>query len=68
MVEELQRARSLAVSLAREVDRKNELLWELECKYDEASETLGRMIAEKDRMEQAYVEGNNPCWRFSICY
>ncbi|KAM7492028.1 hypothetical protein LguiA_034949 [Lonicera macranthoides] len=56
MVEELQRARSLAVSLAREVDRKNELLWELECKYDEASETLGRMIAEKDRMEQAYVE------------
>lgn len=57
IVEELQQARRLAVSLAKEVDVKNQKLWELERKYNEASTALGRMIAEKDKLHQAFVEG-----------
>lgn len=56
IVEELQQARRLAVSLAKEVDVKNQKLWELERKYNEASSALGRMIAEKDKLHQAFVE------------
>lgn len=56
-LEELQRARTLAMSLAKEVDVKNQRLWELERKYDETSATLGRMIAEKDRLHQAFADG-----------
>lgn len=55
-LEELQRARTLAMSLAKEVDVKNQRLWELERKYDETSATLGRMIAEKDRLHQAFAD------------
>ncbi|KAK3005124.1 hypothetical protein RJ639_017848 [Escallonia herrerae] len=56
ILEELQKARSLAISLAKEVDVKNQRLWEMECKFDETSQTLERMNAEKNRMQQAYVE------------
>jgi hypothetical protein len=56
ILEELQRARTLAMSLAKEVDVKNQRLWELERKYDETSATLGRMIAEKDRLHQAFAD------------
>lgn len=57
ILEELQRARTLAMSLAKEADVKNQRLWELERKYDETSATLGRMIAEKDRLHQAFADG-----------
>ncbi|KAI8564047.1 hypothetical protein RHMOL_Rhmol03G0153000 [Rhododendron molle] len=56
ILEELRRTRSLAMSLAKEVDVKNQRLWELERKYDETSATLGRMIAEKDRLHQAFAD------------
>ncbi|KAI8563240.1 hypothetical protein RHMOL_Rhmol03G0097100 [Rhododendron molle] len=57
ILEELRRTRTLAMSLAKEVDVKNQRLWELERKYDETSATLGRMIAEKDRLHQAFADG-----------
>ncbi|KAE9465280.1 hypothetical protein C3L33_02809, partial [Rhododendron williamsianum] len=56
ILEELRRTRTLAMSLAKEVDVKNQRLWELERKYDETSATLGRMIAEKDRLHQAFAD------------
>ncbi|GFS37039.1 XH/XS domain-containing protein [Actinidia rufa] len=56
ILEELQRARRLAKSLAKEVDVKNHRLWEMERKCDETLATLGRMIAEKDRLHQAFAE------------
>ncbi|XP_057483925.1 factor of DNA methylation 2-like isoform X1 [Actinidia eriantha] len=56
ILEELQRARRLAMSLAKEVDVKNHRLWEMERKCDETLATLGRMIAEKDRLHQAFAE------------
>lgn len=56
LLKELQSARRLAVSLAKEVDVKNQRICELERKCDEKSTTLGRMIAEKDRFYQAFNE------------
>ncbi|KAF7147512.1 hypothetical protein RHSIM_Rhsim03G0087600 [Rhododendron simsii] len=56
ILEELRRTCSLAMSLAKEVDVKNQRLWELERRYDETSATLGRMIAEKDRLHQAFAD------------
>lgn len=55
-MEEIRKARILAVSLAKEVDVKNQKVWELERKYDETSSRLSSMISEKDRMNQAFVE------------
>ncbi|KAL7228924.1 hypothetical protein ACSBR2_007590 [Camellia fascicularis] len=56
IIEELRRARSLVMSLAKDVDVKNQRLWEMECKCDETSTTLGRMISEKDKLHQAFAE------------
>ncbi|KAF5959579.1 hypothetical protein HYC85_000788 [Camellia sinensis] len=56
VIEELRRARSLVMSLAKDVDVKNQRLWEMECKCDETSTTLGRMISEKDKLHQAFAE------------
>ncbi|KAK9282964.1 hypothetical protein L1049_011189 [Liquidambar formosana] len=56
VLEELRKARSLAVSLAKEIDFKNQRLWEMENKYDEASAALSRIVEEKDRLQQAYIE------------
>lgn len=56
-VEELRQARRLVVSLAKEVDFKNQKLWELERKFNEASTALGRMIAEKDKLHESFAEG-----------
>lgn len=56
LLKELQSARRLAVSLAKEVDVKNQRICELERKYDEKSTALGRMIAEKDRFYEAFNE------------
>ncbi|KAA8539472.1 hypothetical protein F0562_026164 [Nyssa sinensis] len=56
VLNEFQKARSLVVSLAKEVDVKNQRLWEMERNCSETSATLDRMIAEKDRLHQAYVD------------
>ncbi|KVI04905.1 putative domain XH [Cynara cardunculus var. scolymus] len=56
MVCELRKARSLAVSLAREVDMKNQRLWEMERHTEEISSRLNSMIAEKDRMNHTFSE------------
>ncbi|KAI3734883.1 hypothetical protein L6452_14363 [Arctium lappa] len=56
MVCELRKARGLAVSLAREVDMKNQRLWEMERHTEEISSRLNSMIAEKDRMNHAFSE------------
>ncbi|KAK9063952.1 hypothetical protein SSX86_017824 [Deinandra increscens subsp. villosa] len=53
---ELRKARGLAVSLAREVDMKNETIWELERNCEEIYSRLNSMIAEKDRMNHAFSE------------
>ncbi|CAK9133595.1 unnamed protein product [Ilex paraguariensis] len=52
--EEIRKARRLAISLAKEVDFKNQKLWELERKCDETSATLERMVAEKNKLHQSY--------------
>lgn len=57
MVSELRKARGLAVSLAREVDMKNQRLWEIERHNLEISSRLNSMISEKDRMNHAFSEG-----------
>lgn len=56
MVSELRKARALAVSLAREVDMKNQRIWEMERHSDEISSRLNSMISEKDRMNHAFSE------------
>lgn len=56
IVEELRQARRLVVSLAKEVDFKNQKLWELDRKFNEASTALGRMIAEKDKLHESFAE------------
>uniref|UniRef100_A0A161Y1D7 Factor of DNA methylation 1-5/IDN2 domain-containing protein n=1 Tax=Daucus carota subsp. sativus TaxID=79200 RepID=A0A161Y1D7_DAUCS len=56
LVEELKQARRLVVSLAKEVDFKNQKLWELERKFNEASTALGRMVAEKDKLHESFAE------------
>ncbi|XP_071732816.1 factor of DNA methylation 2-like isoform X2 [Rutidosis leptorrhynchoides] len=56
MVSELRKARGLAVSLAREVDMKNQRLWEIERHNLDLSSRLNSMIAEKDRMNYSFSE------------
>ncbi|XWS65980.1 hypothetical protein CRYUN_Cryun05aG0160800 [Craigia yunnanensis] len=56
IVQELQRARNLVVSLAKEIDVKNEKLLEMEFKLDEVSEDLSQMKAERRRLHQEYIE------------
>ncbi|CAH1430618.1 unnamed protein product [Lactuca virosa] len=56
LVSELRKARSLAVGLAREVDMKNQRLWEMERHSEEISSRLHSMIAEKDRMNHSFSE------------
>ncbi|KAI3777976.1 hypothetical protein L2E82_06896 [Cichorium intybus] len=56
MVSELRKARGLAVGLAKEVDMKNQRLWELERHSEEISSRLHSMIAEKDRMNHSFSE------------
>lgn len=52
-----QRARRLNMSLAKEVDVKNQRLCEMESKYDDTSLCLVRKIAENDRLQQAFDDG-----------
>ncbi|KAH7840867.1 hypothetical protein Vadar_022657 [Vaccinium darrowii] len=54
ILEKLQRARRLYMSLAKEVDVKNQRLCEIESKYEETAACLGRKIAENDRLQQAF--------------
>ncbi|XP_022764268.1 factor of DNA methylation 2-like [Durio zibethinus] len=56
VLEELQRARNLVVSLAKEIDVKNGKLLEMEFKLDEVSEALSKMKAEQTRLHQEYIE------------
>ncbi|XP_058181767.1 factor of DNA methylation 5-like isoform X1 [Rhododendron vialii] len=49
-----QRARRLNMSLAKEVDVKNQRLCEMESKYDDTTLCLVRKIAENDRLQQAF--------------
>ncbi|KAD2805122.1 hypothetical protein E3N88_38499 [Mikania micrantha] len=56
MVSELRKARGLVVNLAREVDLKNQRIWEMERHNEEISSRLNSMIAEKDRMNHAFSE------------
>ncbi|XP_057471822.1 factor of DNA methylation 5-like isoform X2 [Actinidia eriantha] len=52
ILEAIQRARRLAVSLVKEVDVKNQRLGEMECKYKKTCATLGRTIVENDKLHQ----------------
>lgn len=54
LLEELKKARSFAVRLAREIDAKNQTLWEMELKFDDTSSDLKRIIAEKEQLRKAY--------------
>ncbi|KAI7749791.1 hypothetical protein M8C21_012149 [Ambrosia artemisiifolia] len=56
MVSEVRKARGLAVGLAREVDIKNQRIWEMERHIEDISSRLNSMIAEKDRMNHAFSE------------
>ncbi|KAF5794876.1 hypothetical protein HanRHA438_Chr08g0344501 [Helianthus annuus] len=56
MVSEVRKARALAVNLAREVDMKNQKIWEMERYIEDISSRLNSMIAEKDRMNHAFSE------------
>ncbi|XP_057989588.1 factor of DNA methylation 1 isoform X2 [Hevea brasiliensis] len=57
ILEELQKAGNLVVSLAREIDFKNQKLLEMEKKCDGTSASLNVMMKENDRLQQARVEG-----------
>ncbi|KAF2318808.1 hypothetical protein GH714_010878 [Hevea brasiliensis] len=57
ILEELQKAHNLVVSLAREIDFKNQKLLEMEKKCDGTSASLNVMMKENDRLQQARVEG-----------
>ncbi|CDP00106.1 unnamed protein product [Coffea canephora] len=54
IVEELKNARRFAVSLAREVDAKNQMLLEIRRQNDEASAALSRVVAQKQKLQQSY--------------
>ncbi|KAK1415556.1 hypothetical protein QVD17_31339 [Tagetes erecta] len=56
VVSELRQARGLAVNLAREVDMKNQRIWEMERHNEDISSRLNSMVAEKDRMNHAFSE------------
>ncbi|MFS7961375.1 hypothetical protein Hanom_Chr08g00714271 [Helianthus anomalus] len=56
MVSEVRKARALAVNLAREVDMKNQKIWEMERYIEDISSRLNSMIAEKDHMNHAFSE------------
>lgn len=66
VVEELDKTRSFAVRLAREIDLKNQKSWEMGRKYSESTATLGRVMAEKLKLQQAYDEGKN-CSKIIPC-
>nr|XP_043617497.1 protein INVOLVED IN DE NOVO 2-like [Erigeron canadensis] len=53
---EMRKARGIAVSLAREVDMKNQRIWEMEKYAQDLSARLSSMIAEKDRMNHSFSE------------
>jgi hypothetical protein len=79
LLEELQRARNLVVSLSKEVDVKNEKLFGMERKFDE---TFSTMMMERSRLQQvqrAYDQGilyftnskfvsNSICFKVTYCY
>ncbi|XP_022764269.1 factor of DNA methylation 5-like [Durio zibethinus] len=56
VLEELQRARNLVVSPAKEIDVESGKLLEMEFKLDEVSEALSKMKAEQTRLHQEYIE------------
>ncbi|XP_047330902.1 factor of DNA methylation 2-like isoform X2 [Impatiens glandulifera] len=56
LLEGLFKARTLARNLAKEIDMKNQNLWELEHKHNETSVALNRMIAEKDELHQTFAQ------------
>ncbi|GKB22016.1 hypothetical protein Tco_0855939 [Tanacetum coccineum] len=55
-VMELRKARGIAVSLAREVDMKNQTIWEMEKHVQHISSQLHSLISEKDRMNHSFSE------------
>ncbi|XXG66280.1 hypothetical protein AAC387_Pa05g3794 [Persea americana] len=52
--DESRKNEKLVQNLANEIDVKNQHLKELECKYNETSLSLDRMIEEKDKLHQTY--------------
>ena len=52
ILEEIQRARRLAVGLVKVVDVKNQRLGEMERKYEKTCATLGRTFVENDKLHQ----------------
>ncbi|KAL5973330.1 hypothetical protein ACLOJK_029980 [Asimina triloba] len=54
--EESQKNEKLVKNLANEIDAKNKQYKELECKLNETSLSLRRMVEEKDKLDQAYNE------------
>ncbi|KAF8397477.1 hypothetical protein HHK36_016394 [Tetracentron sinense] len=56
MDEELRRLGKLVANLAKEIDVKNQRLEEMERKYCEVSASLRRIMEEKDKLDQTYIE------------
>ncbi|KAJ4718618.1 factor of DNA methylation 1-like [Melia azedarach] len=54
--EETQNKNNVVANLASKIDMKNEDLSELQCKYNEKTMSLSRMLEEKDRLHYAFVE------------
>nr|DAD26437.1 TPA_asm: hypothetical protein HUJ06_027905 [Nelumbo nucifera] len=55
MHEELKRMGKLVANLAKEIDVKNQMLQEVERKYNKISASLSRMMEEKEKLHQGYM-------------
>lgn len=55
--EENRRTSKLVSNLASEIEAKNKHLRELECKYNQTTMSLDKMMAEKERLQQAHNRG-----------
>lgn len=58
--EDAQSKNHVVAHLASKIDMKNEDLSELQCKFNETTMSLSRMLEEKDRLHYAFVEGTAP--------
>ncbi|KAJ0979515.1 hypothetical protein J5N97_014989 [Dioscorea zingiberensis] len=54
--EESRKTEKLVANLANQIEVKNKHLQELECKYNETTMSLDKMMEEKDTLHQAYNE------------